>query len=190
MKNNIKLYLFITLAVLQLLIPAQMILSHELTLLYGQEYKFHVEPADPYDPFRGKYLYINAENTEFTVNDAQNYHPDQVIYVLIENDANGFTKFSGISLTRPESGAYIKSKITYITDDKNSNSKKTLHFSVPFDRYYMPENDAPAAEKLYNEKTSGNSIKDVYVVVKIHKGTAVLDKLYIGNKTIEEYLKQ
>ena len=192
MKNNIKLSLFIILVVLQLLIPAQMILSRELALRYGQEYKFRVEPADPYDPFSGRYLHINVKDSKVTVGDDREYYSNQVIYVLIENDIDGFARFSGVSQTAPQSGAYIKTKVLYSNyeDFTGFQDKQTIHFQVPFDRYYMPENDAPEAEKLYNEKIAGNNNKEVFVTVKLHRGTAVLDKLYIGDKTIEEYLNQ
>ncbi|OPZ83034.1 MAG: hypothetical protein BWY74_04529 [Firmicutes bacterium ADurb.Bin419] len=194
MKKNIKLIIFIVLALLQLLVPSQMILSRELALRYGQEYKFRVEPLDPYDPFRGRYLYINVEDTEITVNNDQQYHSNQTIYVLIENDTSGFARFSGIMLTPPESGTYIKTKISYITyehyNGDGSSGESTVHFQAPFDRYYMPEKEAPSAEKIYNEKLSQDSTEDVYVTVKIYKGKAVLDKLFIGDKTIEEYMKQ
>lgn len=186
MKKNIKLSLFIVLIVLQLIVPSQMIILRELALVFGQEYKFHVEPFDPYDPFRGKYLYINVKDTKFTVNDDKEFESKH-IYVLVENDSSGFARFSGISETPPKNGSYIKARLTYTTNDENGN--QTIHFEVPFDRYYMPENDAPEAEKLYNEKLREDSNEDVYISVKIHKGTAVLDKLFIGDKTIEEYLK-
>ncbi len=194
MKKNIKLLIFIVLAVLQLLIPSQIILSRELVLRYGQEYKFRVEPIDPYDPFIGKYLYINVENNEITVDDDdKQYRSNQTVYVLIENDISGFANFSNVAFAPPESGDYIKTKISYVTykhyNDSGPSGNPTIHFQVPFDRYYMPEKDAPSAEKLYNEKTSQDSTEDVYVSVKIYKGTAVLDKLFIGDKTIEEYIR-
>lgn len=195
MKKNLKLIVFVVLAILQLIIPSQIILSRELVLKYGQEYKFRVEPIDPYDPFRGRYLYINVANTEVTVDDDREYHSNQTIYVLIENDEKGFANFSGIRLSPPESGDYIKTKVFYVgyesyDKEMGPSGKRVVHFKVPFERYYMPEKDAPSAEKIYNEKTSQGNTEDVYVSVRIRKGSAVLDKLFIGDKTIEEYIKQ
>lgn len=47
------LSVFILVAIVQLYVPAKMILDREDILDTGKEYKFKTEPIDPNDPFRG-----------------------------------------------------------------------------------------------------------------------------------------
>ena len=53
-KMKILLSVFILVALVQLFVPAKMILDREDILDMGKEYKFKTEPIDPNDPFRGK----------------------------------------------------------------------------------------------------------------------------------------
>ena len=49
---------FILLVLVQLFVPANMILEQEDILKNGTPYKFKTAPIDPYDPFRGKYVWL------------------------------------------------------------------------------------------------------------------------------------
>lgn len=53
----------------------------------------------------------------------------------------------------------------------------------------MPENQAIEAEKVLNTRFV-NRIDDVYITVRIHNGRAVMERVYIGGKTIKDYLAE
>ncbi|MBD3630845.1 GDYXXLXY domain-containing protein [Cyclobacterium sp.] len=54
--KKIVLPVFVLIALLQLYLPAKMILDREDILHKGKEYKFKTQPIDPNDPFRGKFI--------------------------------------------------------------------------------------------------------------------------------------
>ena len=72
-------------------------------------------------------------------------------------------------------------KIKKITSD-------LVCFDLPFDRYYMEEKLAPAAEAAYRQN-SGREKRDAYVVVRIRSGRAVIEDLFICEKPILEYIE-
>jgi uncharacterized membrane-anchored protein len=106
---------------LQLLVPGYMVFRHYDTLITGEAYKFIVEPYDPYDPFRGRYVALSAE---------QNLYGDGR-YAMLAQDAEGYAIISGWSEEKPRDGAYV-------TD-------------ISLDRYYMNEAMAPEAERLQRD---------------------------------------
>jgi len=63
-----------------------------------------------------------------------------------------------------------------------------VQLKLPIDRYYINEKLAPQAEQAYREHNR-RTRQDAYVGVRVLKGTAVVEDLYLGDKPIHEYLK-
>ncbi len=152
--------------VLQLFVPVYMIANKYDILRNGEEYKFKVAPVDPYDAFRGRYVWIS-------------YRLPQDIYwkgmygeITVGED--GFAEISKITNAKPREGAYVVSK------DKS-------HFTMPFDRYYMDERFAPRAERLTR---SGSASENAYVTVRVKNGSLVVSGLYIDGVPIEDIIKK
>jgi len=146
----------------QLFAPVYMMADRYDTLKNGVEYKFKVRPVDPYDAFRGRYVFLNVR---------QNISGSGK-YGIIEVDSNGFAKVKKATDQRPQDGAYIKSKSNY-------------WFDLPIDRYYMDEKLAPEAEGLM---WSGKA-KEAYVTVRVKNGKLVVSGLYVDGKAIEDVIK-
>ncbi|MCX7709803.1 MAG: GDYXXLXY domain-containing protein [Clostridia bacterium] len=187
MKNKkIFLVLFIALMLAQLIVPAYMIVHRELVLHNGKQYKFRVQPVDPYHPLRGRYVSVHLGDLQMTVPKDEKYYGNQAIYALITIDDMGYARFTGISRTVPENGEYIKTKVAYVYDE--NGGQKHVQIEAPFDRYYMEEKMAPQAEREYNKHVRDRN-DNVYVTVKVLSGSAVLERLYIEGMTIEDYIK-
>ena len=111
------LYIFILVAIIQFAIPAKMVFDSEMVIRDGKEFKFKVAPVDPNDPFRGKYITLNFEETEYT-----NYYNSFVgddIYVRIQDNDNGFAEIADVVSYEPElPNHYIKTKVTYVYGSK------------------------------------------------------------------------
>jgi len=70
---------------------------------------------------------------------------------------DGFAKITAVSVNRPVDRNYVACRVNSLTD-----SLVYLHF--PFDRYYLDEHAAPAAEAAYREH-SRREVREVYVTV-------------------------
>lgn len=186
--KKVMLVVFACLIVLQLSVPAYMILNREIVMHNGKQLKFRVEPVDPYHPFRGRYVSVFVGNNEINVDDEEKYYRGQKVYAVLEVDKEGFATISGILKTPPKDKEFIKTKVSYVY---NHDGDTRIQIKQPFDRYYMEEKLAPKAEVEYNKRVRGrDENSDVYVTVRVLAGNAVLERLYIEGMTVEEYLKK
>ena len=153
----------ITVIIIQLFVPASGVINKYIVLETGEEYKFRVNPVDPYDAFRGRYVSLNSR---------QEVRGDGR-YGMIAVDADGFAYISLITDEKPVSGAYVKSNERY-------------WFSLPIDRYYMDEKLAPKAETRTRNREPG---EETYVTVRVKNGALVISGLYIDGIAIEDIIR-
>lgn len=178
MKKNLFI-IFICIAIIQLAIPLSMIIRRENALRNGESYKFQVEPVDPYDPFRGRYVDVRLKGDAVAVSEDFESRHGQKVYVILEKDQEGYAKLADIKLKKPKNGHYFTTKILY--SDKDEEGNHQVYVDIPFDRYYMEEKLAPQAEQSYREE-----MDNAYLTVRFLKGFGVVEQLYINEKPIEE----
>jgi uncharacterized membrane-anchored protein len=180
--------IFIIVGLAQWLVPAQMIWKREEVLQKGTSYRFLTEPVDPTNPFIGKYITLNFKENSTWVKRGRLFVRDQTIYVQLTTDSAGFAKVKGITANEPASQtAYVKAKVRYTSEYGDSDSTQVF-IDYPFDEYYMEEHKAPKAEAEYRKATSDTS-QSTYTQVKIWKGTAVTENVFINNKPLASYFQ-
>ena len=183
MNRSIRLGIFAAVAVAQLAVPAQMILSRENVLHQGTLYKFRTQPVDPSDPFRGRYVRISVETNPIPTPKGWQFDSEGPVYAVLGTDEDGFATIEDIRLQPPETGDYVRTdavRVDYIAE--------TINVNLPIDRYYMEEWSAPAAERAYWENSRAAN-HAAYVTVRVHDGDVVVEGLFIGDEPIEEYIK-
>ena len=180
-KNLLVLGLFSCLALAQIAAPISMIARREVVLRDGAQYRFRTAPVDPYDAFRGRYVALAMEENKAPVPSGVKLGYGQKVYAHIEQDDQGFAKISRVTMERPSGDAYLAVHVRRVRKDHVS-------LSMPFDRYYMEEKAAPAAEAAYRKHSTRES-KNAYVTVRIKNGFAVLEELYVDGKPISEMIK-
>lgn len=178
--KNILLTAFFIVAIIQLAVPLQMVSHNNDVLETGKLYKFKTQPIDPYDPFRGKYISLYFEEDAISV--AHEINVDKGIYAVLTTK-NGFAKVSKITTQEPKSGDYIKLKEARIYKSADLWNV-SLNFS--FNRFYMNEYKAPEAEKNFNQAVS-NIQNNVYALVAVKNGEAIVKDVIINNLSIKEY---
>lgn len=173
---------FILVALVQLFVPANMIWQAEGTIREGNEFHFKVAPVDPNDPFRGKYISLAFEADEITV-PGNNWAGFDEVYARIHKGKDGFAQIQDLSQSPPEDTEdFIRVAVYMMTQFKDSTA---ITISYPFDRYYMEESKALAAEKLYSESVS-DSRQRTYGVVFVKNGKASLTDVRINDLSIQE----
>ena len=162
---------------LQLVIPAKMVIQSEDTLARGSVFKFKTAPVDPTDPFRGKYVTLSFEANSFGVYDA-GWQAGQDVFVLLEQDEDGYAQIQDVSKDRfSYSPYYVKAKV-------RSYSSEKITIQYPFDRFYMEESKALPAEKLYRQMTRATD-KTAFAVVSVLDGKAVLKDVQIDGESLK-----
>lgn len=192
MNKQILLYLaFGAMVVLQLLLPAQTAFQFEQTLRKGEAFRFEVALVDPNDPFRGKYIRLDYPNLRQEISSYENsaeleqLTAGQTVYCSVQTDPiNGYAQITALSSSPPqEDTAYFPAKVDYRWG--RQSERKTLRLSYPFDRFYLEESKAPAAEIRYNEAVR-DTLQSSYALVKIRGGMAVLEDVILNGNSIQE----
>jgi hypothetical protein len=98
------------------------------------------------------------------------------VYAVLGQDARGFALFTALSDDAPEAGDYLYLNATWsVVEDE-----QLARLELPFDRYYMEESKAPAAEKAYREATRGGAeTAEAFVTVRVLDGLGVLEGLFV-----------
>jgi uncharacterized membrane-anchored protein len=177
--------LFIIMVLAQWAVPAKMIMQKDLVLKEGIKYKFLVQPIDPNDPFRGKFVVLSFRDNYFRVpvrKEALNNNDK--IFVTFQPDKEGYARISDISGTRPDRKDYLQTEIWYISQEKDSIS---IFVDYPFNKFYMEEYKAPETERVVNERLP-DSAQKVYALVSILKGDAVINDVFINDSSIQQVL--
>ncbi|ALM49133.1 hypothetical protein AMR72_09675 [Flavobacterium psychrophilum] len=182
MKTKNILIAFAVTALVQLFIPLKMIYDSYITETEGVEYHFKARPIDPNDPFRGKFITLDFELEAVATNDTT-WQEGDTAYIILAKDENGFAEGKAVSREKPDGAVdYLTAKAKRLLDNS------LLFVSLPFDRYYMEESKAPAAESAYFKYAANQDYKPVYAVVAVRKGNSVLKDLIINGMPIREYV--
>lgn len=173
---------FFLVVLAQLYVPAKMILHREVILDEGTAYKFRTEPIDPSDPFRGKYITLRFEEQMIAVQNEADWLRGETAYVSLTTGEDGFAKLQTVAKEKPTNGQdFLQAKVNYVTRDGSN----LLMVEYPFDRYYMEESKAYAAELAYREsQLDTNQI--AYALVLIKDGDSVLKDVLINDTPIKE----
>lgn len=177
------LALLVVLAVVQISVPAAMIWSRERILAEGDVLKLRTAPVDPYDAFRGRYVALDFEQGEFEAAAETELDPGQEVFVVFDEDGEGFARIRELRSQRPTEGLYVKATVWWVTPEG------AVRLSYPFARFYMEEDLAPAAERAYLEHSRQGAV-DAYVLLRVRRGVAVIEDLYVADLPIVEYLER
>lgn len=180
MKKRLLIVLFIIATLAQFAIPLYMICKYEKVLRKGEVFHFETAPVDPHDPFRGKYVTLRIKNDMVNNPGGLFKHGDEV-FLTVANREDGFAYFSKASKERPETSNYYKTYCEW-------EDVQGIHVKISFDRYYMNEDKAPEAERLYNARPSKDASSS-WVSVRILDGTAVIEDLFINGISARELFK-
>lgn len=184
-KIKFRYILFFVMLLAQLYIPAKMVWDSEQVIAEGTEHKFLLRPVDPVDFFRGKYITLSYVESRFTRNQSVDFEDGSKVYCELGIGLDGFTQVLFLHESQEMVGDadYFEAVVRYTTGNLRQNVEKVVHLEFPFERYYMNEGKAKAAEDLARAKLIEEK-NVVYGVVLIKDGSAVLDKVYINDDEI------
>ncbi|MBV7433561.1 GDYXXLXY domain-containing protein [Cardiobacteriaceae bacterium TAE3-ERU3] len=148
------------------------IVQAELTLSEGSTYRFKTQPVDPYDPFRGRYVWLNfALEDELFMSDGKTcaeWRLAPALYGVLSRDAEGIASITELTMEQPKSTDALRLAGIKCGQDG-------IYINLPFHRFYANELLAPELEAQAREH-SDNS----YLVVRIRGDYAVPENLEIG----------
>ena len=177
----LKLALWIVLAVAQLAVPAWMIMGQERVLRDGRQIKLQTRPVDPADLFRGRYVALGFAVEQVPRDRAPKaVEHDETVYLELREGPDGLAEAVALTKQKPTGELVLPVKVNFV-------GPETVGVELPFNRYYMDENAAPAAEVAYRDRAAD---VESWVTVRILDGRAVIEELYIGGKPVREFLRE
>jgi uncharacterized membrane-anchored protein len=180
--KRLRLVLFVILVVIQLAVAAGAIISSELALRSGEVFRFKLQPVDPVDAFRGRYVALRFVVDRAPVAEGLPYLNQQKVYVPLVIDEEGFADFGLVDLQPPAEGAYLRlrSGVQYQDED----GRPVLSLALPFQRYYMTE----ALAKEVDRSLWRRGQRPAWVTVRVRNGTGVIEDLYVDGRPVREWL--
>lgn len=175
---------FALLSVAQLWVPGWMIWQEEQVVRGGEVFKFRVQPFDPVDPLRGRYVTLRfADNT---INDPliTDWSRNETAYITLGVDAEGFAIPRAATREVPTAGEDFLSAPVYLFRNRDSTQRLTVRY--PFERFYMQEFKAPRAEALLRERARADSLLPAYALVRVRDGRAVLTDVLVDGVSLQE----
>ena len=182
MMAPLRLGLWIVLAIAQLAVPAWMIMGEERVLRDGRLLKLHTRPVDPADLFRGRYVALGyaVEQVPRELVHGEFDHGDTA-YLELREGADGFAEAVGLHKAKPDGELVLEAKVNFITPE-------TIGVALPFNRFYMDENAAPAAEAAYQARADER--EESWITLRVLRGRGAIEDLYIGGKPVRQFLRE
>ena len=171
-----RLVIFLVLALAQLAVPASLIWKRERTLRQGSVWKFRTAPVDPVDAFRGRYVALEFDAESHEVTPPANAEYGQTVFVTMRRDPEGFAEIDQVNSSPPAGDDFIEAEL------------RGKIVSLPFDKYWVTERDAPAAEAAYFAQSRRDK-RNAFVTVRVFRGDAALEQLYLDGQPLGEYLR-
>ena len=205
MKRPLRVALLVLLSAAQVTAAAWSIARYEMTLATGRVYKVKTVPVDPADPFRGRYVAIQpaltlpnpvAPEVASLLDQIGVFRPNaprKMAYVVLSSDAEGFARADQVVPEPPRTADYLEitgARLRTIGPVEQERQPEVVREVVlSFDRYYMAEAAAPAAEQRYREASRRGADRDTWITVRVRNGVGVVDGLFIDGVRIEDAVR-
>ena len=171
-----RLLVFALVGLAQLAVPGSLIWKRERTLRQGSVWKFRTAPVDPVDAFRGRYVSLEFDVEGHEISPPPNIDYGQTVFVTMRQNPEGFAEIDQVNPSRPAGDDFIEAQL------------KGSTVSLPFDKYWVTERDAPAAEAAYRA-LSRRDKQNAFVTVRVFRGDAAMEQLYLDGLPLGEYLR-
>jgi uncharacterized membrane-anchored protein len=168
--------IFVLVGLAQLGVPASLIWKREQTLRRGSVWKFRTAPVDPVDVFRGRYVALEFETESQEILPPPNVSDNRSVFITVRQSPEGFAEIDQVLLSPPAGDDFIEAQLR----------GKTV--SLPFDKYWVTERDAPAAEAAYRAQ-SRREKRNAFATVRVFRGDAALEHLYLDGMPLGDYLR-
>jgi hypothetical protein len=181
--KRLPLVVFLLLALVQLAIPAWMVVHHEDVLQNGEIWRFRTRLDDGHDTFRGRYLRLILVEDFAPMPPGETLQRFQEVYAVLETGADGYARIGRLTATEPAAGE------SYVTATVRSVAESGVGLGFPFTSFYLEEDLVPDMDKALRLLDEDN-LPDVWAAVRVADGYAVVEELYVGEETVGEYLRK
>ena len=178
---------FALVMVLYLWFPWNLIRQQERILEQGALIYLRLEPVDPYDVFRGRYIRLSYGVWEAPAQEQPVL--SEPVFVTFRTDSLGFQTPGRIHLEPPADEPYLRTIVLYADP-----SLHTVQVDPPESLlyYYLNDEIAPLAERYFQElmTTAPDQPEQAYAAVRLLDGEARLEQVFLAGKPVGVYVRE
>jgi hypothetical protein len=138
--------------------------------------------VDPVDAFRGRYVALRLAETNAPIAEELPYLHNKKVFVPLIVDDEGFAVFGLAAFERPDSGDYLRLRCGI--EHTHESGQRLVSLAIPFQRYYMTEELAKDVDRSLWRRGQ----RPAWVTVRVWKGAAVVEDLYVDGRPVREWL--
>lgn len=194
MNHKVIFVIFLFVALIQLSVPAKMIFDSENVISKGTPYKFQLNPVDPNDPFRGKYMTLNFRENEFKIDSCSQFGYADA-FIEIYTGLDGLAKIKAVSFDKPSSDkTFLKAQVycdqyRHFENEKIDSQKSYSKYVItyPFKKYFMNELGIQETEKKL-QTILRDTTRIAYGEVSIQNGQSRLTGIKVDGTDISQLI--
>jgi uncharacterized membrane-anchored protein len=169
-----KTKLFLIIGIFWIVLFGGFIGYSEYTRQAGTEILLRTRPVDPRDLFRGDYVILRYDISEFATYglkyQASDFDPKDKIYVLLNISPQRIATLSDIDIQKPSTGVFLQGTVV-------SSSKGWLQVEYGIESYFVPEGRGKEIE---------NNLGNIFAKLAVNSlGKALIKSLVLDGQEIE-----
>lgn len=182
MKNRLVLLLLPLVFALQWAVPLIQVVRGEGILREGVALRLELQPVDPLDVLRGRYLALAFPEEEKEHTLPPGVQGGDTIYVVLEAGKDGLAHITRLSHS-VQDGAFA-----YTIPD-GYKAGDTIRINIPLTRYYLPEGDAVKIDELFRFRNNESPHSNATLGVRIKDGQIVAESLWLDGQPYRDWLR-
>ena len=182
MKNRLALLLLPLVFALQWAVPLMQVVRGEGILREGVALRLELQPVDPFDVLRGRYLALAFPEEEKEHTLPPGVQGGDTIYVVLEAGKDGLAHITRLSHS-VQDGAFA-----YTIPD-GYKAGDTIRINIPLTRYYLPEEDAVKIDELFRFRNNESPHSNATLGVRIKDGQIVAESLWLDGQPYRDWLR-
>jgi len=182
MKNRLVLLLLPLVFALQWAVPLIQVVRGEGILREGVALRLELQPVDPLDVLRGRYLALAFPEEEKEHTLPPGVQGGDTIYVVLEAGKDGLAHITRLSRS-VQDGAFA------YTIPAGYKAGDTIRINIPLTRYYLPEEDAVKIDELFRFRNNESPHSNATLGVRIKDGQIVAESLWLDGQPYRDWLR-
>lgn len=184
MKRFALLLVLLLLFALQWALPLMQVLRGEAMLREGTALRLALQPVDPYDVMRGRYLALSFAESTREHSLPEGMRPGDTLYAVLGADPDGLAHITRLSREPQDSAVAWK-----IPADTKPGTK--VRIDIPLTRFYLPEDDAVRIDESLRWRGDGERPQiTASLGVRVKDGAIVAESLWLNGLPYQEWLRE
>lgn len=186
MNKKIALPLLLLLFAAQWATPLAQVYREESIRREGATFRLALQPVDPYDVMRGRYLALSFPPPPAPLQAPAGKKIGDTVYAVLQNDAQGLAYIARLSAT-PEAHAIAVPLYYGVNIPGGGVDDTQVRVDIPLTRFYLPEDDAIALDNILTQ-TTNNERAQAALDVRVKDGRVVAESLWLDGRPYREWL--